>query len=149
MVHHGNATQTGGFFISVVHHLGCGLRPLDHLSRRLHNQAKQVGEFTLQRASADCSASATHRVASTKCRRVNGEARKEYNRSVRYCHSRLFFNGRSAMLKLCFMLLVWQDTASGMLHSTTEDLKARFQGAGRRNIDACVKILDGKAVRLF
>ena len=31
-----------------------------------------------------------------------------------YCHSLPLCDNRSAMLKLCFVLLVWQDTASGM-----------------------------------
>ena len=54
----------------------------DRLSRRLHNQAKQVGEFTLQRASADCSVSASHSDAKrTAPRTYVLAARKEYNRS--------------------------------------------------------------------
>ena len=36
----GNAALLGGFFVSVVDQLRCGLRPPDRLSRRLHNQAK-------------------------------------------------------------------------------------------------------------
>ena len=107
------------FLFLPVGQLGRGLRPPDRLSRRLHNQAKRGCKLACERARADCSSAVrceTNAVRSTKSA-WRTCAEKEYNRSVRYCHSRLICNGRSAVLKLCFVLLVWQDTASGMLHS--------------------------------
>ena len=94
--------------------------------------------LAFKRASADCSVSANLSICigAPRPRAKALVAHKEYNLSVRYCHSRLIFNGRSAMLKFCFMLLVWQDTASGMLHSPLEDQQARLSGAECGNIDA-------------
>ena len=48
------------------------------------------------------------------------------------------------------MLVLYSARAAELgSHSTTEGLKARFQDAGRRNIDACVKILVAETPRFF
>ena len=123
----------GCLFFVVGAPKGASVAPLDGLSRRLHNQAKPSLNARIQASERRL---LRERIA-VRCR-TQGVllAHKEYNRSVRYCHSRLIFNGRSAMLKLCFMLLVWQDTASGMLHFPLEDRQARLSGEECGNIDA-------------
>jgi hypothetical protein len=48
------------------------------------------------------------------------------------------------MLKLCFMLLVWQDTASGMLHSHSKIDKLACQAQSVEILTQSVKILDAR-----